>query len=216
MLERYRALLDEAERTRAARFIRDLHRDRFIIGRARLRMLLGRYLSQPPESVAFTYGAQGKPSLTLAPNPGPFSFNLSHSGGAAICAIAGFDRVGVDMEATKESRDLLPIARRFFSEAERDQLLALPKVQQCPAFYLCWASKEALLKAWGTGLLTPLEKFTVLVGPGKARINRIDLPEWAQTPWRVYPVDAPPGFAAALATPGTVERLIPCSWVESL
>ncbi len=211
-LAHYRTLLNDAERARAKRLLRDLHRDRFIVGRARLRILLGRYLSEAPESIDFTYSEQGKPTLAHPPTVGPMSFNLSHSGDIAICAIVGFDTVGVDVEAVKESRDLLPIARRFFSEREREQLLALPKEQQCTAFYQCWSSKEALLKAWGTGLVTPLDKFTVEVAVGKAGVVQIDLAEWATTPWQIYPVDVPPGFAAALATPGGVDKLQVWHW----
>lgn len=206
-MDRYRALLNREEQERAARLIREIHRERFIVGRARLRLMLGRYLSQAPESIEFTYCTQGKPALAPCAAATPFAFNLSHSASRALCAVAGFDTVGVDLEAVKESRDLLPIARRFFSEAERAQLMALPEAQQCPAFYQCWSSKEALLKAWGTGLATPLDKFSVVVAPGKAEVIRIDLPEWARTPWRLYPLEVPTGFAAALATPGVVEAL---------
>jgi len=214
-LARYRTLLNDGERARAKRLIRDLHRDQFIVGRARLRILLGRYLSQAPESIDFTYSEQGKPALMQIPASAPLSFNLSHSGGIAICAIAGFDTVGVDVEAIKESRDLVPIARRFFSEREREQLLALPEDQQCPAFYQCWSNKEALLKAWGTGLATPLDKFTVEVAVGKAGVVEIDLVEWATTSWQIYPIDVPPGFAAALATPGTMEKLDVWRWTDT-
>lgn len=213
-LGRYRDLLNEGEMVRAKRLIRDLHRDRFIVGRARLRILLGRYLSAPPESFAFTYSEQGKPSLTPPPAPKPLSFNLSHSGGLAIFVIAGFDSVGVDVEAIKDSRDLLPIARRFFSARERDQLLALPEAEQCPAFYQCWASKEALLKAWGTGLATPLEKFTVEVAVGRAGVIEIDLPEHNRVPWRITPLRVAPGYAAAIATPGALLAMKVRNWDE--
>lgn len=213
-LESYRHLLNETERSRERRLIRQEHRDRFVVGRGRLRLLLGRYLQRSAESIAFCYGPQGKPALSDPPPDGPFSFNLSHSADHALCAIAGFSTVGIDIESVKESRDLVPIARRFFSETERANLLALPPALQCPAFYQCWTSKEALLKAWGTGLITPLDKFTVSVLPGKTEVCHIDLPEWSATPWRLYSVDAPKGFAATLATPGPLQRLTIQSWEQ--
>ncbi len=214
-LARYRTLLNDDERARAKRLIRDLHRDRFVVGRARLRILLGRFLSQAPESIEFSYSETGKPALAQSPASAALSFNLSHSGGIAICAVAGFDTVGVDVEAIKESRDLVPIARRFFSEREREQLLALPEAQRCPAFYQCWSSKEALLKAWGTGLATPLDRFTVEVAVGKASVVQIDLVEWATRSWQIYPIVVPPGFAAALATPGAMEKLNVWRWTDT-
>jgi 4'-phosphopantetheinyl transferase len=145
----------------------------------------------------------------------PFSFNLSHSGDVALCAIARFATVGVDVEAIRESRDLMPIARRFFSFAEQAALQALPSEQQCLAFYQCWSSKEALLKAWGTGLATPLDQFNVRVAPGEAALLSIDIPEWARTPWRLYPVAVPDGYAATLALPGPATALKCFHWPSS-
>lgn len=213
-VSRYRGLLDAGEMVRAKRLIRELHQVRFIVGRARLRILLGRYLAVPPEAIAFSYSEQGKPALAQTPTSEPLSFNLSHSGGIAIFAIAGFDTVGVDVEAIKDSRDLLPIARRFFSAHEREQLMALPEAEQCPAFYQCWTSKEALLKAWGTGLATPLDKFTVKVEAGRAGVIEINLPERSGTPWEIAPLQVAPGFSAALATPGALEGMKVWNWAD--
>jgi len=206
------AVLNDVERARAARFFRKIHRDRFTVGRGRLRMLLGTYLGCPPESLTFAYNDQGKPALEHPAPPAPFSFNLSHSDDVALCAIAGFETVGVDVEALRESRDLMPIARRFFSVAEQAALQALPPVQQCPAFYQCWSSKEALLKAWGTGLTTPLDRFDVRVAAGEAAVLSVDIPEWARTPWQLYPVTVPEGYAAALALPGPAVALSIGHW----
>lgn len=207
-----RAVLDEVETARATRFFREIHRNRFAIGRGRLRMLLGSYLNCPPEALTFRYNEQGKPFLDSPTPQAPFSFNLSHSGNVALCAIAGFETVGVDVEAVRESRDLMPIARRFFSEAEQEALRALPAEQQCAAFYQCWSSKEALLKAWGTGLATPLDRFTVRVSPGGAAVLSIDIPAWTRDPWHLYPVTVPEGYAAALALPGPATLLKICHW----
>src|SRR5439155_12032009 len=53
------ALLSDAERQRASRFLFDRDRDRFIVGRARLRQLLAARLGTRPESVELVYGAHG-------------------------------------------------------------------------------------------------------------------------------------------------------------
>src|SRR5690606_5562839 len=148
----------------------------------------------PPEAVTFRYNAQGKHALDSHVPLLPFSFNLSHSGDVALCAIAVFETVGVDVEAIRESRELIPIARRFFSEAEQEALHALPAEQQCAAFYQCWSSKEALLKAWGTGLTTPLDRFNVRVAPGEAAVLSIDIPAWSCDPWQLYPLAVPEGY----------------------
>lgn len=206
------AVLDEVERGRAARFYRELHQQRFTVGRGRLRMLLGAYLNCAPETLTFRYNQQGKPALDAPEPPVPFAFNLSHSGDVALCAIAGFDTVGVDVEALRESRDLIPIARRFFSGAEQAALQLLPPDQQCAAFYQCWSSKEALLKAWGTGLVTPLDRFTVRVAPGEVGLLELNIPEWTRDPWALYTITVPKGYAATLAVPGSATALHVRHW----
>ena len=201
-LEGCRQRLNGEEQQRADRFFREIHRNRFAVGRGRLRLLLARYLNTDPEALDFTYNDQGKPSVDFGQPNGEYAFNLSHSGDQALLAVAGFSTVGIDIEACRESRDLLPIARRFFSTAEQAELLALPPEQHNAAFYQCWSSKEALLKAWGTGLSTPLDKFSVGVTPGEVGLRAIDLPAWSACPWNLYQVLVPEGYAAAVAVPG--------------
>jgi 4'-phosphopantetheinyl transferase len=197
-----REILDETEKARAARFIRPVHGARFAAGRGQLRMVLGAYLRCPPETISFGYNDKGKPAI-VTPGPEiPFAFNLSHSGNLGILVVAGFSTVGVDVEACRESRDLAPIARRFFSSAEQVQMGQLAEGDQCRAFYQCWTSKEALLKAWGTGLSTPLDRFSVSVLPHAYGVLALNLPEWECYPWQIYPIEVVSGYAAAFAVPG--------------
>ena len=84
-------LLAPDERARAERFVFPRDRRRFVVARAGLRAILGRYLAQEPERVAFAYGPRGKPSV-----PG-VEFNLTHANELALCAVAR-RTVGVDLE----------------------------------------------------------------------------------------------------------------------
>src|ERR1700722_10873160 len=56
--------LSPDEKARADRFHFMNDRNRFVVARGVLRELLGRYLQQNPESLAFSYGPHGKPSLS--------------------------------------------------------------------------------------------------------------------------------------------------------
>lgn len=197
-----REVLDTTEAARASRFIRPLHQERFTAGRGQLRMVLGAYLRCPPETISFGYNDKGKPSIVTPGTEIPFAFNLSHSGNVGILVVAGFSTVGVDVEASRESRDLKPIARRFFSPAEQEQMAHLAEGEQCRAFYQCWTSKEALLKAWGTGLSTPLDQFSVSVMPHAYGLLELNLPEWACQPWQIYPIEVVSGYTAAFSVPG--------------
>src|ERR1700761_6111290 len=75
-------------------------------GRGAGREALGRILAaalDEPEAPALVPAEDGKPRLAV--DPGRLSFNLSHSGGLALVALApgGLD-VGVDVEVIKERR----------------------------------------------------------------------------------------------------------------
>lgn len=155
-LQAYDSLLAPDERGRAARFHFEVHRRRFMIGRARLRILLASYLKTTPAALTFSYTDHGKPYLSGQ----PLSFNLSHSEDAAALGITSNRNIGVDIE--KIRHDITEgIAERYFASAEVRALRSLPPTQQPGAFFRCWTRKEAYIKARGGGLSIPLADFEV-------------------------------------------------------
>jgi 4'-phosphopantetheinyl transferase len=92
------ALLSPEECTRAARFLRDSHRDRFVAARGILRLLLGRYTASPPESLRFVLGPNGKPELASDCNPDALHFNRTDSSALALYAFSRERRIGIDVE----------------------------------------------------------------------------------------------------------------------
>ncbi len=154
-------LLSPPELQRLERFRFMDHRRRFQIGHGALRVILGGYLGQPPETVAFVHGPRGKPYLAHAPagSAGPF-FNVSHSGKLALVGVANTE-LGLDLEKIRHLESLNEIARRHFSESEFTALDALPGDARQLAFYRCWTRKEAYIKALGEGLSMPLDTFDV-------------------------------------------------------
>jgi 4'-phosphopantetheinyl transferase len=93
--------LSQDERDRAARFHFAKDRAHFIHARAVLRVLLGRYLDVPPERVTFRYGRAGKPELSPAFCDTNLQFNVSHSHGHLLVAIARNCAVGIDIEKVR-------------------------------------------------------------------------------------------------------------------
>src|SRR5207244_12129586 len=135
-------------------------RQRFIVARGVLRDLLGRYLQTQPSQINFVYNAFGKPELSPE-FANRLKFNLSHSAGFALIAIATASNVGVDLEYIRAQSDYADIARRFFSAAEVDYLSALPSHLFAETFFSCCPTNEAYLKARSECFTLRLNSFSV-------------------------------------------------------
>ena len=161
---RIEAILEPDERTRAARFRFARDRRRYVARHAALRMLLGIHHEIAPDALRFTLNAQGKPSLADGP-----AFNMSHSHGLALIAIApdadDADDIGCDIEWRDPSFADESVAEKFFSPREVAALRALPEELQTQAFFDCWSRKEAYVKARGLGLSLQLDSFDVELDP---------------------------------------------------
>jgi 4'-phosphopantetheinyl transferase len=186
------------ERERAGRFVQPLHRDRFIAAHGFLRRVLGRSLQTDPHAMRFIAGAQGKPAIAGGPE-----FNLAHSGDMALIALARGSAVGVDVEQMRAMLDGESIAGRFFSAGEQAALAALPAAERQAAFFNIWTRKEAWIKAIGVGLSYPLDELTVSLGAGEddCLLSAGGDPAIAAQ-WRLRALNAPPGYAAAVAAEG--------------
>src|SRR5439155_12126764 len=87
--------------------------------------------------------------------------------GLIVCACTGSGVVGVDTEHLERDRAPLDIADRYFSAAEASELQASPPEQRAERFFYYWTLKESYIKAIGTGLSTPLDRFSFnLARPG--------------------------------------------------
>lgn len=193
------ALLSDAERQRASRFVFDRDRNRFIVARARLRELLAANLGVLPESVELTCGAHGKPSLGGLFVESDLRFNLSHSDDVAVYALSHGRDIGIDVEAVRVIPDADDIAARFFSQRENEAYLALDSHDKPLGFFNCWTRKEAFIKALGNGLDYPLDRFDVSLAPGEpARILRVENTPGNECAWFMDNFSPAPGFVAAV------------------
>jgi 4'-phosphopantetheinyl transferase len=179
-------------------------RRRFLVSRAALRALLGGYLGAEPAELAFAASATGKPRLDRA---SPLRFNLSHSGRIALIAVAAGAEVGVDVERVRARESLAGIARRVFSEAEREAVYAAGAGERDLAFFRHWVAKEAFVKATGRGIGSLRSFEVVLEAPGGARLVHVggDAEEAAR--WTLEPLDMPSGYAAAVVAEGSAASI---------
>ncbi len=194
-------ILSSDERERADRFKFEKDRVRYVAAHAVLRRIIERYLQRPASALEFRHNTHGKPELGCAGQTrAPLRFNISHSRCLGLFAFASSSAVGVDLEAVDGKFECEKLARRYFARGEADRLADTPEVDRLDAFFRCWTRKEAYVKARGTGLYLPLDKFEVGFRKGEpAGLLHVDGEPDAPGRWTIVDVDAAVGFAAALA-----------------
>lgn len=208
-LEGLSGVLDAAEHARAARFHFEHDRRHYLASRGLLRQLLGAALDKPASALAFEYGAQGKPALA-----GAFSqnrvlrFNLSHSAGWAMFALAWDRKVGIDLESSgrlkRDGDGLSALAGRVLSARELSIWQTLPDdAAREAAFLRAWTRKEAYVKATGRGFFDEVNRIEVALDAAAPNPS-LTLPSSpregeATRHWTLHDLAAPDGFAAALA-----------------
>ena len=195
----YNTLLDDDEKTRADKFYFPLHKTRFIAGRGQLRMILSYYMAIDPAQLLFSYTDKKKPFIANQNFP-KYQFNLSHSRDQLILAITLGYMIGVDIEYAEE-KSILSLSQRFFSPLEQNYLASLNSAEQLKEFYRIWVGKEALLKASGLGLTSPLNAFTI---PPQITDCRLTLKDKT---WFLYFFPLIPSFASALACEQNIQSI---------
>jgi 4'-phosphopantetheinyl transferase len=160
-----RKALSTDEQKRATRFHFKIDKQRYLICKAFLKIILSRIMGIETAQVDFTFSEHGKPYLK---DRSQIHFNISHSGDIGLIAITDVAPIGVDVEQHRDQMELKKIANRFFSKEEVAELMELPDESRLKGFFNCWSRKEAFIKAIGLGLAMPLEKFQVSLKPGEA------------------------------------------------
>ena len=180
------ALLDAHERARLDRFRRVADRARYLAAHALARLTLAAAVGRPAAELEFDRtcrcGEQhGKPVL-----PGGPGFSLTHAGDLVGVAVHS-GPVGLDVEQERALSDLGALAAHACSPAET--------VPDPTSFFALWTRKEALLKATGEGLSSPMAAITL--GPsgvaGWSGDGAPTGPVWLRD---LHPA---PGYRAALA-----------------
>lgn len=198
-LQGYWQLLSADEQQRAARFHFPRDQHAFIAARGMLRRILGRYLAVDPGCLRFGYSALGKPFLVGAEAVAELCFNVSHSRGLALYALAVAQAVGVDVEQVCPKRNWEAVARRCFSETEQTLLQALPAGDRDQAFFQFWTWKEALIKAQGGSIFQASLTADL---PLSLDHKEVTEPVLLLNGWSLYSLRPGPGYSGALAVAG--------------
>jgi 4'-phosphopantetheinyl transferase len=213
-LARLARCLAPDEMVTAGRFKFEQHRHRFVMARASLRHILARYVGELPGVLRFDFGPHGKPHLANARYAAKVTFNLSHSEGWALIAVASGFPVGIDIEHVRPALATDDTIRLVFSPKEQTALAAFSGMRRAQAFFKGWTSKEAYIKGLGDGLFIPLQEFDVSVDPeNPAELLRPyhAATEWS---WSLHDLKTPPGYIATLAVARRPMHIVTRIWAS--
>lgn len=186
------AVLSDEERRRAPRLTSPSARREFVTARALLRQLLAMHTGEPASTLQFATGPCGKPALRGSQD---LHFNLSHSHGAVLVAIASAE-VGIDIERIEGTVDYDGVAEAMFSATEIGMLRSASASQRGAVFFSIWTRKEAYLKATGLGFSSDLARIST-TSPNGAIEDRGAISGHA---WHAFDLPVPANFKAALVT----------------
>jgi 4'-phosphopantetheinyl transferase len=158
LLANCETLLSPEEKARLKRFLFAKDRHQRLVAWSMVRATLSRYADVRPELWRFSTNSYGRPEIA-SPVVGPLRFNLSHTDGLIVCAVAWDRQIGVDVENVERPGSCADLAKRFFAPSEADHVGALPAERQQDVFFDYWTLKESYIKARGMGLALPLEDF---------------------------------------------------------
>jgi len=132
--------------------------NRYRLLKDQINFLLGRYLARKKNNLPnddFLYNEFNKPFCL---NCG--DFNISHTDNMVAAAFSEQFDVGIDVEVLKPIQ-VDDLVNFFASPEEKKQILDKSGYSQLTEFYRIWTTKEAILKADGTGLIDRLPELSI-------------------------------------------------------
>jgi 4'-phosphopantetheinyl transferase len=200
-LARAAQALSRDEQERADRLVSGQHRRHFMAAHAGLRAVLSRYCGNRPQELVVRKATAGKPFLPDYPS---IRFNLTHSHGRALIAVATDREVGVDLEKVRPEVDVIRLAKRFLSGKDQAFIERSEPAQRHERFLQTWVAREAVFKADGSGMAFPLSRDYVELMRDETEgclVLSDGAPEQRRRFLRFLPLE--PGWVGAVAADGT-------------
>ena len=195
---KYYAVLPSFEQKKIDAYKVKAIKDRQILLKGLLHVLLGCYLKTDPQSIEFEYNKFGKPFMPDHPKYKNICFNISHSNNIAVYGFTQKRNIGVDVEKVRELPDMNGVIDLCFSDSEKKWFNMISSQDKNKIFYKIWTSKEAYLKAIGTGLsFSPDKISTGLNSEGDIIFENIEGDENPEK-WRLDAFSINPHFTSAI------------------
>jgi 4'-phosphopantetheinyl transferase len=209
-LDRCVQWLDEEERRRAIRMVREKDRHRYILAHGGLRAVLSRYVGIDPDVITVDRSEVGKPSLKKELRGRPaITFNMSHAHGRALIAVSKGQEVGVDLERIRSDVEVTKLSQRYFTPSEHAAIMQSAQEQRATSFFRYWVAKEAVLKVQGVGL-RGLSQCEIILGKDGAGAD-VQVPTVSpiQNTLKVCFLSCGEGWTAAVAAQA-VDSVVQC------
>lgn len=197
------ASLPDADRARAAKYRLDRDRAMFVGGRVMARTLIGDALGVDRDGWELREGDRGRPEIASPVTP--LRFNLAHSAGLVVCAIAHGRDVGVDVEDLHRVTLDPRLVRRYCAPAEAEDIEAQGDRWR-DRFLTYWTLKEAYLKARGLGIAVPLAEVCFTLEP-QIRIAFLGSLAGTNADWTFHLQRLTPRHIVAVAAEGEQVRV---------
>ncbi len=188
--------LDAQDRERAARFHFAEDRARYVLGRGLARNILGRYLSQKPETIEPAFTERGQPYF---PGDETMRFSITHARDLVAVALTARARVGIDIECMERKLNLEGVAERILSAEDFREFEALPEQEKVVAFFRIWTRKEAYLKGTGDGITIALKKIAVSMHAEEIGTIADARDEAGAKKWRMHALALPANYMGCVA-----------------
>jgi 4'-phosphopantetheinyl transferase len=206
----YLSMISPSEAARNARFATPVLRQRDLQARALVRCALSLHAPLAPKDWKFSQSKYGKPSIAPCHDDlTHWQFNLSDSENVAVMAICQKLAIGVDIELSTVTDELLD-SPLIFSPCERVSLKKLPLAERRRRFIEHWTIKEAYLKARGLGIgSVPLDTIAPsLDEPGQIRFHEAPGDKSPDTGWLFLQFDMSEYGIVSVCLEGTVAPII--------
>lgn len=166
--------LDSAERKRARSKRTEQSRRAYAVAHVCLREIIAAETGNDPGKILFAprRPSAGKPALANSA-PHSLTFNLSHTQGLIVIAVARRREVGVDVEWLGRAVRPTSLSRRYFCKSERTELARIPSDTRAACFLRLWTRREAHAKMIGEGLSRAVASGTGVDGPFGGMESRI-------------------------------------------
>jgi 4'-phosphopantetheinyl transferase len=223
LLQRYYSLLTLEEQRRQARFHFAIDRQRYLVTRALVRVVLSHYITIEPQDWTFSVNSYGRPRIANVDDRAQrISFNISHTNSLILLGVTGDMALGVDVENYCLRAAPMDIADHFFAPEEVADLRAQPSARQRERFFEYWTLKECYIKARGIGLSVPLDQFGFQF-PSDGTLSAFMQPCLNDSPsrWRFWQFRPAPCYLAAVCGEHcevmpqlTIRRIVPLAQEE--